>query len=205
MFLSRLAARFQVETLVYEFNGPLERQWFDYRSPEETLVPACDLSVRRLFGHDEARSRKFLDFLRSGFFGYFLERGGQWITYGWCTQPGASAPPHLPRWAGELGAYWIFYCHTHEQFRGQGHFKRLLTRLVAEARQRTENARVLCDTLPGNFASRCAALRTGFSPAGVLTTYRPMRGLIVGGSWRRDESHIPRLTAKPAAAGERVA
>ncbi len=205
MLLSQLAERFRVETLVYEFKGPLEHQWFDDHSPEETLIPACDLSVRRLFREDEARCRKFQGFLRSGYFGYFLARRGQWITYGWCTQPGTPAPPHLPRWAGEPGAYWVFYCHTHEEFRGQGHFKRLLVRLVAEAYQRRENPLVLCDTLPGNFPSRSAALQAGFVPAGVLTAYRPMRGFIVGGAWRRDEAHIPRMTAKPAAVPEQAA
>lgn len=205
MLLSRLVEPFRIDTLVYRFEGPLEFQWSDRISTGERWVPACDLSVRRYFGADELRCRKFLRFLRSGCFGYFLERGGKWISYGWCTQPDSAAPPpHLPRWTARLGAYWIFYCQTQEEHRNRGHYQRLLARLVAGARERASNPLVLCDTLPENFASRAAVLHTGFVPVGVLTTYRPVPGLVLGGDWRRDEKHLPRIPRKAAPAGERA-
>lgn len=192
MFWPRLSVPFRIETLVYQFTGPVDHPWFEL-SPEFRWVPACGLSVRRLFDDDAARSRKFLQFLQSGCFGYFLERGGQWITYGWCTQPRTMPPPHLPLWAGDLGAYWIFYCHTREEFREQGHYKRLLARLVAGAHERASHPQVLCDTLPENFASRNAVLQSGFVPSGVVTAYGPGGGLIFGGSWRRNQPHEPRI------------
>lgn len=204
MFLSRLVEPFRVETLVYRFEGPLELQWADRGLPGERWVPACDLSVHRYFAADEARCRKFLRFLRSDCFGYFLERGGEWITYGWCTQPESAAPPHLPGWIARLGAYWIFYCHTREEYRNRGYYKRLLARLAAGAHERRSNPLVLCDTLPDNFASRIAVLQAGFAPVGVLTTYRPVPGIVVGGDWRRDETHVPRIPRDAAAAGERA-
>lgn len=204
MSWDRLVGPFRVETLVYQFSGPLGHQWSDC-SAEFRWVPACDLSVRRLFEDDAARSRKFLQFLHSGCFGFFLERSGQWITYGWCTQPGSIPPPHLPAWTVGLGAYWIFYCHTREEFRDQGHYRRLLARLVGGAYERATNPLVLCDTLPENLASRRAVLQAGFAPHGVLTAYQPVNGLILGGRWRRDEPHVPRIDAKAGTASERVA
>ncbi|HUO29419.1 MAG TPA: hypothetical protein VMU80_09390 [Bryobacteraceae bacterium] len=204
MFLNRLAAPFRIETLVYQFMGPPDHQWSD-DSPEFSLIPACSLSVRRLFHDDATRSRKFLQFLHSGCFGYFLERDGQWITYGWSTQPESMRPPHLPPWVADLEAYWIFYCHTRDEFRCQGHYKRLLARLAAGAYERTANPLVLCDALPDNLASRRAVLHAGFAPKGILTTYRPLRGLIVGGRWRRDEAHAPQIERKSGQTSERPA
>lgn len=204
MFLDRLLTPFRIETLVYQFTGPLDQQWLD-SPPELKWVPACGLSVRRLFRDDPARTRTFLQFLRSGCFGYFLERDGQWITYGWSMQPGSAHPPHLPQWTSDLGACWIYYCHTREEFRGQGHYKRLLARLVAGAHERASHPLVLCDTLPDNIASRRAVLQSGFAPRGVLTTYRPVRGMIVGGRWRRNDPHVPRIEPKGGKTAERAA
>jgi RimJ/RimL family protein N-acetyltransferase len=195
---------FRIETLVYQFNGPLDHQWFE-SSPEFKWVPACRLSVQRLFGDDAERSRKFLQFLHSGCFGYFLERAGQWIAYGWSTQPESMPPPHLPHWVADLEAYWIFYCRTRDAFRGQGHYKRLLARLVAGAYERAANPLVLCDTSRDNLASRRAMLYAGFAPKGVLTTYQPLPGMIVGGRWRRAEAHVPRIERKSGKTSERAA
>lgn len=204
MLLNRLAAPFRIETLVYQFTGPLGHQWFD-DSPEFRWVPACCLSIRRLFRDDAVRSRKFLDFLDAGCFGYFLERDGQWVTYGWSTQPKSMQPAHLPLWVADFEAYWIFYCRTREEFRGQGHYKRLLARLVAGAYERAASPLVLCDTMPDNSVSRRAVLRAGFSPRGVLSTYRPLPGMIVGGRWRRDEAHAPRIERESGTPSERAA
>lgn len=204
MFWDGLIAPFRAETLVYQFTGPLEHRWFD-DLPAFKWVPACDLSVRRLFHEDAARSRKFLQFLHSGCFGYFLEQDGQWITYSWSTQPGSMPPPHLPGWTTGLGAHWIFYCHTREAFRRQGFYRRLLAQLVAGAQERAIGPLVLCDTLPENLASRSVVLQAGFVPRGMLTAYRPVPGVVIGGNWRRNEPHRPRLEPKPGKARERAA
>jgi RimJ/RimL family protein N-acetyltransferase len=202
--LTRLLLPFRIKTLVYQFTGPTFHQEFDYCS-EFRLIPACSLSVQRLFRDDTVRRGKFLLFLQSGCFGYFLERDGQWITYGWSTQPKSMHPPHLPRWVADLDAHWIFYCHTREEFRGQGHYRRLLARLVAGAYERAPDPLLLCDTLPDNLASRRAVLHAGFAPKGVLTTYQPLHGMIVGGRWRRDEEHTPGIEPEPGNTTARAA
>ena len=202
--MDRLMLPFRFETLVFQFTGSPDHPWFDC-GPEFKWVPACTLSVRRLFRDDAERSRKFLHFLHTGCFGYFLERDGQWITYGWSTQPGGMQPPHLPAWTRRLGAYWIFYCSTREEFRCQGHYKRLQSRLVAGACERTARPKVLCDTLPDNVASRRALLQAGFAPSGVLSAYRPVPGIVFGGSWRRDQAHAPRIEPQSTKALERIA
>lgn len=203
MFLSRLAQFFRVETLVYQYAGA-GAQCADL--PEGfAWHPATEASVRKLFAQDSPRRRRFLRFLRSGWFGFFLAGGDEWITYGWCTPPATPHPPHLPRWAGGLGAYWIFYCHTREEFRGKGHYQRLLSRLVCGAYQRAGAPLVLCDTLPGNLASRRAVIKAGFSPAGVLEAFRPVRGLVIGGGWQREAMHVPLLRTQSGEAGEQAA
>lgn len=203
MFWKRLAAPFRFETLVYQFAGPQEHPWLDLPLAFQ-WVPATSASVRSCFHDDPARTRRFLRFLRAGCFGYFLEHGGEWVTYGWSTQPGSMPPPHLPGWTADLGAHWIFYCHTREKFRGQGFYKRLLARLVDGVRERASNPLVLCDTRPENLASRSAILQSGFAPRGALLAYRPLRGVVVGGAWRRNEPHRPRFDPQPGKARERA-
>jgi hypothetical protein len=242
MFSNR-TSRFHSETLVYRFNGPLDRRWLELaaaddhaagrrsgsgaawndsrsqshagpeRSAESSVGPgenheacrwveASEASVCALFASDPGRRRRFLHFLRAGTMGIFLVRSGRWITYGWSTLPGLYAPPHLPRWTRGLNAYWIFYCHTREEFRGQGHFKHLLARLVDAAYAREPHPLVLCDTLPGNFASRSVALQIGFVPVGVLRAYRVgvpgLGGIAMGGAWRTEEAHRPQMPSAPS-------
>jgi len=198
MFLKQLAAKFRLQVLVYQFAGKRKEPRLDTGSSEETWLPANEHSVRRLFGNDAARCRSFLHFLHAGHFGLFCKQGGQWVGYGWCAQPGGAPPPHLPSGTRELNAYWVFYCHIRAEFRGHGLYKRLLTRLVSTAQEREGQPLVLCDTLPGNFPARSAALQSGFTPVGVLTTYR-LRSWILGGKWQRERAHFPPMPAHPAA------
>ena len=191
--LAGLATLFHIETLAYQFRaaprthpprlGLAHDQWFR----------ASEGSIHFLFSADPARRRLFLHFFRCGFFGVFLVRAGRWIGYGWCTPPGIGRPPHLPRWAGSLGAYWIFYCHTREGFRCQGNYKRVLAQIVYLAGLRTRNPLILCDTLPHNFASRNALLQSGFAPAGVITSCRPLPGLFLNSRWERSQPHLPAM------------
>lgn len=192
---SNLVSKFRVETLVYQFTGPEKTSWLERDSQEERWIHASENSIRWLFRADPSRRRKFLRFLRAGYFGLFLVRNGEWVSHGWITQPRNRAyPPHLPRRVSDLGAYWIFYCHTRKPFRNQGIQKRLIAQFVNLVRTRQPDGMVVCDVLPNNIPSIRAAIQSGFIPFGVVVTYRlwvPFAGgLILGGEWLRDQPHF---------------
>ncbi len=192
--LSSLASMFRIEALVYQFTGFRKKQ-----APPAAGVArgvffrASESSIHFLFSEDGSRRGLFLRFLRAGFSGVFLVRNGKWISYGWYTPPGTGRPPHLPQWASQLGAYWIFYCHTREEFRNQGNYKRLVGQVVRTINARDDAAWILCDTIPDNFASRRAVLQSGFTPAGVLTSYHPLPGVFLQSRWDRQKEHQPPL------------
>jgi len=192
--LSNILSKFRVETLVYQFAGPEDTSWLEKDSREEIWISANENSIRWLFRADSSRRDKFLRFLRAGYSGLFLVRNGEWISHGWITQPGNRGyPPHLPRQVSDVGAYWIFYCHTRKPFRNQGIQKRLIAQFVNLIRTPQPDAVVLCDALPDNVASNRAAKQTGFIPFGVVVTYKlwvPLVGTVaLGGQWVRDQPH----------------
>ena len=191
--LASLASLFHIETLAFQYNGALRTQPPRLGSARDEWFRASEGSIHFLFAYDPSRSRLFLHFFRAGFFGVFLVRGGRWVSYGWCTPPGIGRPPHLPRWAGKLSAFWIFYCHTREGFRCQGNYKRVLAQIVYLAGLRARHPLIFCDTLPDNFASRNALLQSGFTPAGVITSCRPFPGLFLRSRWERSQPHLPVL------------
>lgn len=191
--LANLASKFRIRSLVYRCTANEMSRRRELHSRCDTWIRASESAVEVLFGDDPARRGRFLRFVRAGFPGLFLVRNGEWVSYGWVTAPGAGRPRHLPRWAGKLGAWWIFYCHTREEFRGQGNYKRLLAQLVALIRARDPAALILCDTLPENFASRSAVLQSGFVPAGEMVWYRPLPGIAAGGSWLPNQMHQPQF------------
>jgi len=188
----------RIQTLVYEFAGGSSLSHLPAGSLEDNWREASENSINLLFSRDPERHRSFLHFLRSGAWGLFLARDGQWICYGWCAPPQILNPPHLPGWARSLGAHWIFYCHTREEFRRQGNYRRLLARLVDLVRSRTENPLILCDTLPDNFASRSVVLQSGFAARGVIDAYHLrvplLGGLTIGGHWQQKQPHRPSMT-----------
>ncbi len=195
--LSQLAAKFRATTLVYQFSGPRERWRVEGRTSREAWIRASQSSIVLLFAADGQRRRRFLGFLRSGFLGYFLVREGQCIGYGWCAPPGSGSPPHLPRGAGGLGAYWIFDCCAREETCGRGSCPQLLAHLVTFAYARESNPLLLCEMQPENLAWRQAALLAGFTPLGVLTAYQlwipGVGGVAISGVWRRDAVHSPAM------------
>lgn len=161
------------------------------------------------FQGDPQRIHRFRSYLNAQHTGLLLLRGGDWIAYGWCSNPRGPGPPHLPQLAARFGGYWIFGCHTHEAYRRQGIYKQLLARLVdLSATTKTELLpEIHIDTHAENIPARCAILGSGFQPCGVFSTYRlptPFGAAhIVSGRWRRDAPHpeLARETAKlPVAA-----
>jgi RimJ/RimL family protein N-acetyltransferase len=191
--VSRVRSQFVTTTLVFECfasrNGGKSRdicedgQW-------QIADPG---SIRSLFAGDQRLGDRFQSFLAEGCVGVILVRDGQWISYGWCAQPERGNPPHLPGWVRTLRAYWIFYCHTKEGFRGRGIYKQLLKRHQMLAFEKQPGAAIYADAYPENCASRRAILSAGFSPRGLFTTYKlwiPRIGkFVLAGSWRREEPH----------------
>jgi RimJ/RimL family protein N-acetyltransferase len=199
-----ILSKFRFKSLVYYQNGPIDSSSLDAGSSSDQWVLASESSINQLFASDRSRRRRFLRFLRSGGLGLFLVRNGEWISYGWTAQPHSKGiPPHLPRWVLHLGNNWIFYCHTREAFRGQGIYKRLIAQLVSHISARTPDAVIFLDTAPNNVQSNRAVIRTGFSPSGVIVTYKlwvPFVGsLALGGRWLREQPHFPQyLPQNPA-------
>jgi GNAT superfamily N-acetyltransferase len=118
---------------------------------------------------DEPRAHLFQKFLREGYTGILLANKDEWVAYGWLATPSTPAPVHMH--AKQGGRYWIFYCHTAETHRGQGHYQRLLNLLIEEAaRQGDVGQEIFIDTGAGNVASHKAIVRVGFEPRGMITT-----------------------------------
>jgi RimJ/RimL family protein N-acetyltransferase len=204
--------KFITKTVVYECSGAQTDGGCSLGVPDGCEWQlASSRSVQEVFGNDPRRLQRFQRYLKANYAGLFLVRGGQWVCYGWFSHPHSAGPPHLPRWSGRLGAYWIFGCHTHASFRQHGFYKRLLLRLTELIRQREDVAEIYIDTYVSNIPSRRAILASGFKPRGVATTCRgwaPLLGTYaLAGKWRRRESHpeigggIPRVPSPAIASG----
>jgi RimJ/RimL family protein N-acetyltransferase len=200
--------RFIRKTLVYEYAALAETHDVAALEPEAEWRIADSEVVETAFRNDAERIRRFHGYLQSRHTGLILARGGRWIAYGWCGSPQAEAPPHLPPWTSNLAAYWIFGCHTHERYRCRGIYKQLLARLTALILAKESSFPIYIDTRAENIPSRRAILASGFRPRGIFSTYRvwaPLMGpRIIGGCWRRDESH-PDLAAGRASGGVKIA
>ncbi len=158
------------------------------REPSALASRASVELVCRLFCDDAPRRTLFLSFLRQGIRGVLLHEGDVWQTYAWISRPSTAGPGHLPRWAGRLGAHWIFYCRTREDFRGRGLYGAAMDRLVAMARAEDPAAPVYIDTSRRNTASRRAILRAGFSPHGEALVL-DLPGIRPRGIWLREREH----------------
>lgn len=190
--LHQLAWRFRATTLVFE-NGQVVAP--DPTPNVSEWIDADHQSVNSLFADYPIHRKIFSRFLDDSFIGLFLVHRDHWISYGWSSQPGQKQPPHLPPWVSHLSAYWVFYCHTKEEFRGRGFYKQLLARMVDKARHCEPNPTVYVDAFTANTASRRSIVSAGFNPAGVLTTYKfwvpRIAQIAVAGSWRRQQQHPP--------------
>jgi hypothetical protein len=185
--------KFIMKTLVYEYAGLADVHGVSALETQDGWRAADPGLVERVFRHDKNRRRRFQEYLRFGHTGLIMIRGDRWVSYGWCSNPQAPAPPHLPGWASSLGACWIFGCHTHERFRCRGMYKQLLARLTAMVLGKDPLSTVYIDTHAENVPSRRAIVASGFWPCGIFSTYRvwaPVLGpRIIGGRWRREEKH----------------
>lgn len=208
MTIPAVRAKFVAKTLVYKHVGA-ENHGSDRKGLDGSeWVVADQRIIRSLFVNHGYLRKKFSFFLDAGYFGLILVRDGQWLSYGWCAQPRSLPPPHLPAWVRTLDAYWVFYCHTKENFRGRGVYKQLLRVLLAQACEKHRNAVIYADTFAENAASRQAMLSSGFRPCGTFTTYKlwvPRIGnVVLTGSWRRQQPH-PHNSAEEGAAVKNAA
>lgn len=189
--LAGIAAAFTSRTLVFRFDPAVAIAPLPGDNPADQWLIADRENIDRYFTHQPQRNR-FLGFLRSGSQGIFLVRDAEWIAHVWCVRPGGH-PPHLPRSAGRLGAWWLFYGHTRERYRGHGLYKRILRRAVQLIRAQDSNAVILGDTIIDNTPSQRALLHTGFLPSGIFLTRRlsvPRLGsLPLFGRWERTAPH----------------
>lgn len=191
-----MISKFRVEWLVYRLDDPVSTSLPDIGSSSDRWIIADESSIQRFFASKHLLRRRFQHFLRSGCLGLFLIRDDRWVAYAWSMQPGSRGhPPHLLRRTLPADAYWIFYCHTHADFRGQGIFKRVLVQLISIIQARSADAPIYVDVLPGNVPSNRAVTRTGFIPSGVIIVYKlwlPLGGgLVFSGKWMRDRPHFP--------------
>lgn len=190
--LQALASRFRATTLVFQDGHGVSAPPASSGSGE--WITANRANVNSLFVKNPSLLKAFSHFLEARFIGLILVYDGEWISYGWSSQPGHH-PPHVPPWVNDLSAYWIFYCHTKEEFRGRGLYKQLLRRMVAIAYENESHPAIYVDALPINIASRRSIVSSGFNPAGVLTTYKfwlpRIAHIAVAGSWHRDQAHPP--------------
>ena len=191
--LNRLRTRF----VVFRYDRTPDGALAGYQQKADAhvhYVLADVPSVRSLFATDVKRMRRFLQFLDAGFGGLFLLRGGeQCVTYGWYSSPGSAIPHHLPRWVKHFDSFWIFHCHTGEDFRGRGYFTKLLRHLIEVLRSKHSTPLIHVDTLVDNTASQRAVLSAGFNLCGLITTYQlwvPHIGsLVIRGTWKNQEAH----------------
>jgi hypothetical protein len=191
-----LLGRFTTQTLVWEYTATAPRIIpADPVHIEDEWLPADPATILRYFSaQSDARLKtRFLDFLGSGSMGIIVIRHGQWIAYGWASRPGRSRPPHMPRSAAHLGAYWFFYFHTRQDLRGQGILKLLIPRTTQYIFSEDQHPLILSDTLPENIAPQRGLLASGFHPKGIYTIHgiaiRGIGQLPLSGSWNPDTLH----------------
>ena len=199
--LRALCRRFVAKTFVFRCLQPVAGP---VPPPDFRLLVAGPKEIEHLFGTDGSRARLFQKFLAGGNIGLILANQDECVAYGWATLPGRGCAPHLPSWVRGLNSYWIFHCHTKEEFRGRGIYKYLLGELVSFAR-RLGPGDVYIDALPENTASQRAIIASGFVPSGVTETFKlwlPRIGsFILRGSWSRQQPHFANV--QPTLSGTR--
>jgi hypothetical protein len=169
--LASLIARLTTQTLVFQFNSDALCAPHDTDTPSDEWLIADPENTPRFFSSttDQRLQKRFLGFLRSGSLGMYVLRHGEWAAYGWASQPMRSHPPHMPRSAARLGAYWFHYFHTRQNLRGQGILKCLIPRILQLIHTQDPHPLVLADTLPDNLVPQRGLLTSGFTPRGTYT------------------------------------
>jgi GNAT superfamily N-acetyltransferase len=169
-------------------------------------APACEPLVCSAFDHQPQVRQRSLVFLAAGYIGFLVMNGRQCVSRAWMCTPASRGPRHLPRSFKSANAYWIVYCATELEYRGQGLYKYCLQRLIHRARRDNPQAAVLIDTAVDNVPSRRAIRSVGFQPYGVIVSYRVPKTEIVFGRWRRSDPHpelIPTLNDAIASSNAR--
>ena len=180
-----------------------------YRAPDNIAPPqippgvafldATPENVARLFAKDARRLDTFLEFLESGYIGWFQTITDEWVTHAWVSPPGCQ-PPHLPAWVKALDVYWGFYGHTNEAFRGSGYFTRALHYGFWAVQQMDLPKPLLVDTPTNNLPSRYAMLTTGCTPNGrmeMIQIKAKNKTIQKFAIWRRTASHPAMPSAPP--------
>lgn len=159
--------------------------------PGVAFLDATPENVARLFANDPRRLDTFLEFLESGYIGWFQTINDEWGTHAWVSPPGYQ-PPHLPAWVKALDVYWGFYGHTNEAFRGSGYFTRALHYGFWAVQQMDLTKPLLVDTPTNNLPSRYAMLATGCTPIGmILAVHLTISGKSISKNafWFRKKHH----------------
>jgi RimJ/RimL family protein N-acetyltransferase len=149
-------------------------------------------SIAGLFRDDPRRKKTFLQFVNRGYYGIIMYHDSQWVSYGWMSKPDTLGPPHLPLGIQKSSAYWLFYQHTSQDYRGCGVYKCSLQLQAAQALGEVEHTQIYVDTRPDNIASRKGILAVGFQPKGIIDTRElriPRVKSWVWGSWDMDAGH----------------
>ncbi|MCR8641085.1 hypothetical protein NV379_00315 [Paenibacillus sp. N1-5-1-14] len=88
-------------------------------------------------------------------------------------------PPHLPKQLLPSTGYWIFYCHTNHDYRGQGCYRRTLYELYQLILQTQLHPDIYVDTDLGNNASHRGIVSSGFERIGCVQS----RYLVLLNTW----------------------
>jgi len=185
------------ECLVYHYVETIpENSIFYNNSVQWRFVDSKDIDV--FFSTKPLLKKTFLNFLRQGFIGIVLFQENNWATYCWMTTPSTKQPPHLPAWVRHLNAYWLFYSHTHEEYRGRGFYKLALQLLIKDACEREIGGlpKIYADTDAQNIPPRHTLLSLGFQPSGILNCYKfgiPKLLTVTWGKWHKEREHPPLL------------
>lgn len=194
MQLTKMIARsFAKQYLVYELPSDWQPLPQHLQFPSPVVAQCADRDViERLFSAEPSRRNTFLRFLEGNSIGLICSIRERWVAYAWISPPGVPWPDHLPRAVRATPAYWIHYCRTRDDYRGQGLYKRSIAVIAGYTRHQDPQARVLIDTGAENLPSRRAVLAVGFNPRGVIRTYRvwvPKLGSLIWGAWDLSAAH----------------
>ena len=151
----------------------------------DIMTPA---TVQSVFASDPQRRRVFEHFLRASCTGVVRAQDGEWVSYGWMVSPTSKPVAHLGRFC--RNNWWIFYCHTGENYRRRGYYRDTLTALLrlTDMGPDGEATRVYIDVLSGNLPSRLAVQQMGFQAHGVVVAFR-VRSRVVPLWWFRNARH----------------
>lgn len=180
--------------VVYRYGGglPSQDEVDDFLLSKELYKVKAEAESIVQYFNGSSRKNTFLRHLKNGSSGYFLVSENEWVTYAWMSVPESKLPKHIPFWVKDENVYWIYYCRTKENFRGNGFYKAALKMLIIEAYEKSGDPKIFIDTISNNVSSRRAILSSGFLPEGIITAWSikflKMHILTIG-LWKRHTQH----------------